>query len=496
MAASIPNLSKSRVISAWQCQKKLYLESHRPEQAQVSAQTESMFATGRQVGEMARALYGTPEAVEIAFNHSRDLMVQATSALIDAGADFPIFEATFQYQGVLIRVDALLPHYGGWRVVEVKASTSVKDYHVLDCAIQDWVLRQLGLQPRAIALAHIDNQFEYAGDNNYEGLLVEVDLTDEVRTVEHTVETLIGRAREAVTGPMPDVRVGAHCNKPYDCQFVNFCWPADAEYPIAGLGGSKAKLGDYLALGCADIRDVDAASITADTQLRIHRITQRGEAEVLAGAHRAVSELGYPRYFLDFETIAPAVPFWPGTRPYAALPVQWSCHIDDGYSDGKHERMRHEEFLDLSGEAPMRSLAEALIRCLGDTGPVIMYTNYEERVINSLIDDYPEFAEALQNVVHRLFDLFPVVKTNYYDPRMLGSWSIKAVLPTIAPNMDYAELEGVKEGTAASEGFIEAISPDTAPRRKAELEEQLLRYCKFDTQAMAEIVRFFSRNER
>ena len=78
---------------------------------------------------------------------------------------------------------------------------------------------------------------------------------------------------------------------------------------------------------------------------------------------------------------------------------------------------------------------------------------------------------------------------------MLGSWSIKAVMPTISPDMDYARLEGIKEGTAASDGFLEAIGSRArrAPtaERKAELEEQLLRYCRFDTEAMVEIVRFF-----
>ena len=75
---------------------------------------------------------------------------------------------------------------------------------------------------------------------------------------------------------------------------------------------------------------------------------------------------------------------------------------------------------------------------------------------------------------------------------MLGSWSIKAVLPTMNPQMDYAKLEGIKEGSGASDGFLEAINPDTDKAHKAELEEQLRRYCRFDTEAMLEIVRFFS----
>ncbi|MCH8250753.1 MAG: DUF2779 domain-containing protein [Proteobacteria bacterium] len=186
------------------------------------------------------------------------------------------------------------------------------------------------------------------------------------------------------------------------------------------------------------------------------------------------------------------VPIWPGTRPYATVPVQWSCHIDDGSGDGSANNMRHEEFLDLSGEPPMRALAEQLIECLGDAGPVLMWTNFEEGVIKELIKLFPDLAEPLQKIIDRLFDLKPVVKDNYYHPQMLGSWSIKAVLPAIAPHMNYAELEGINEGMGASEGFLEAINADTSPERKTELEEQLLRYCKFDTEAMVEIVRFFT----
>jgi hypothetical protein len=73
---------------------------------------------------------------------------------------------------------------------------------------------------------------------------------------------------------------------------------------------------------------------------------------------------------------------------------------------------------------------------------------------------------------------------------MRGSWSLKAVLPTIAADMQYSELKGIQEGTAASEGYLEAIDPDTSAERKAELREQLLRYCEFDTQAMVRLVQF------
>jgi len=487
MASRRPYLSKSRLISAWQCPKRLHLEKHHPELAEVSAQTESNWATGHLVGNISQQLYGTPDSVEIEFDKRMGLMVTKTRELIDGGADFPIFEATFQFENVLVRADVMIPDGAGWRVIEVKASTSVKDYHVLDCAIQDWVLRNSGIDVTSISLAHINNQFVYAGDSKYDGLLAEHDLTDEVRLLEYTVLDLIMEARHAVSGPLPAIDVGSRCTSPYACQFIDHCWPNDTEYPIAGLGGGKARLGEYVALGYRDICDVPADSISAETQRRIHRVTCTGEPEILDGARQAFEALAFPRYYLDFETIGPAVPFWKGTRPYAAVAVQWSCHIEE--SKGQ---FRHEEFLDLSGEPPMRDLAEALIECLGDSGPVLMWTNYEEGVIKKLIDMFPDLAEPLQVIIDRLFDLHPVVKQNYYHPRMMGSWSIKAVMPAINPEMDYATLAGIKEGTGASEGFIEAINPDTTPGRKAELDEQLRRYCKFDTEAMVEIVRFFA----
>lgn len=492
MADGKPYLSKSRLISAWQCPKKLHLEKFRPELGVVTPAVQSLFATGHEVGAIAQKLYGTEASVEIPFNRKMRLMIEETNALIERGAGFPIFEATFQYEGVLVRVDVLIPVENGWRAIEVKASTSVKDYHVLDCAIQDWVMRNVGLTIESISLAHVNNQFVYAGDGNYEGLLAVENLTEQVRAMEPGVIELLAKARTAITGPTPIVRVGSQCSKPYDCQFQSYCWPNDTEYPIAGLGGSKAKLGDYVALGYRDIRDVDADSITAETQLRIHRVTSEGMPEVLDGARRILGALDYPRYYLDFETIAPAVPFWAGTRPYAAVPVQWSCHIDDGTGDGSPGSLRHEEFLDLSGQPPMRALAECLIECLGNEGPVLMYTNYEEGVVKRLIELFPDLTEPLNKIVDRLFDLHPVVKDNYYHPKMLGSWSIKAVSPCIAPHMNYAEISGINEGMAASDGFIEAIDPETDLVRKAELEEQLLRYCRFDTEAMVEIVRFFT----
>ena len=413
--------------------------------------------------------------------------IRKTARLVGEGPQYPIFEATFQHGGVLVRVDALLPDGDAWRMVEVKASTSVKDEHVFDCAAQRWVFEGLGHSLTGIALAHVDNTFVYEGDSDFNGLLMESEMTASTDTLLPGVPEWIAAARQAASGAEPAIGVGAQCFKPYECPFVGHCWPQKPEYPVQGLGGDRAKLGELIAEGIEDIRDVPANRLT-EKQQWIQQVTRSGTAELLPGARAFVETLEYPRYYLDFETIMPPIPIWAGTRPYQTLPIQWSCHYAP-----KPGTLEHAEFLDLSGYPPMRMLAESLIRVLGTAGPVLMYTSYERTVINNLIDRFPDLEAPLQAVVDRLVDLHPPTQQFYYHPAMAGSWSLKAVLPTIAPDMQYSELDEIQEGTAASKGYLEAIFTETSEQRKVELEQQLLRYCKFDTEAMVRLVEFLGK---
>ncbi len=482
-------LSKSRIMSSLQCLKRVHLEIHHRELAHYSSNTEAAFATGHAVGAVAIGLLGGANGTYIEYpGGSFAPALKQTRDLLDSLFRQPIYEATLEYDGVLVREDILLPDGDRWRIIEVKASTSLKPEHLHDCAVQAWVHRNAGVLLSRISLAHIDNQFIYGGDGDYRGLLVETDVTDEVMALLPAVPEWVAQARAAAAGPMPEVPVGQHCAKPYECPFMQFCWPQDTPYPVSGLGGGKKKLGAWVGAGYRDIRDVPVSEISSENQLRIHRVTASGQPELLPGARQFARTLAYPRYYLDFETVAPAVPRWAGTRPYEVLPFQWSCHIERSPTE-----LQHAEFLDLSGAAPMRRLTEAMIAALGSKGPILMYTDYERQVIANLATRFPDLAASLQGIIERLVDLHPVTKANYYHPDMLGSWSIKAVLPTIAPEMDYARLDGIQEGTAASGAYFEAISAETSSERKEEIRQQLLTYCKHDTEAMVRLVEFFQR---
>ncbi|MFQ5545876.1 MAG: DUF2779 domain-containing protein, partial [Acidiferrobacterales bacterium] len=168
-------LSKSRILAGIQCPKQLYLKTYHPEFAEESASLQDVFATGHQVGELARTFY--PNGRLIGHDNDLNAALEETSALLAAPGNGALFEATIQHGGVLVRTDVLEKGPQGVRVVEVKSSTGVRDYHVYDCAIQTWVLSQAGYPLECIELAHIDNTFVYGGDGNYEGLLKHVDMT-------------------------------------------------------------------------------------------------------------------------------------------------------------------------------------------------------------------------------------------------------------------------------------------------------------------------------
>ena len=195
-----------------------------------------------------------------------------------------------------------------------------------------------------------------------------------------------------------------------------------------------------------------------------------------------LATLPYPRYYLDFETVQFAVPCWAGTRPYQQLVFQWSCHVEKG-----PDKLEHREFLDTSGEAPMRAAAEALLEAVGDDGPIFVYHDFEKWRLVEMAQMFPDMAPRLEAATGRLVDLLRLTRDHYAHPALNGSYSLKTVLPTIDPDLDHAVLEDVQDGLGAQAAFHEAVSPETAPERRAAVRGALLDYCGLDTLALVRV---------
>ncbi|NMV37879.1 DUF2779 domain-containing protein [Ralstonia insidiosa] len=490
-------LSKSKLMTFRQCPKRLWLEIHRPSLREDSAATQASFDTGHQVGEIAQRLYD-PKNAGVLIDAQRDgfktAFAQSEAALQRSQ---PIFEAGFSAGGALAFADVMLPagtrRARTWRMVEVKSSTSVKDYHRDDVAIQAFVARSAGVPLKAISLAHIDSSWVYPGGEDYQGLLTEHDLTEEAFARDDEVKGWIADA-QVVAGLTvePKQRTGRQCTEPYECGFLSYCESQEpqAEYPVHWLPriGSKGLRALIEEDGVADLREVPD-DLLNDRQRRVKAHTLSGRTFFDAtGAAADLAPHRLPAYFLDFETIQFAVPIWKGTRPYQQIPFQFSVH-----RLSRTGKLEHRSFLDLSGGDPSRSFAETLIAHCGQSGPVFVYNaGFETARIRELADRFPHLKASLLAINERVADLLPIAQERYYHPSQQGSWSIKKVLPAVAPDLRYDALDGVQDGGMAMSAYQEAIHASTTRARKDQIEQQLFDYCSLDTFAMVRLWQFFA----
>lgn len=471
-------LSKSRITAFEQCEKRLWLSVHKPELAEQDDDAQTRFSIGHEVGDAACAMY--PHGVMVEAEPDLASALATTRQLLADGVTGPIFEATLEHDGVLVRFDLLWADgQGGWCAAEVKSSGGRKDYHLGDLATQIWVAQQNGLAISSAAIRHINTAFVLEREGDLNGLFADVQSLDDVADLIGTRAAVVAAARQTLAGPEPDRAASAHCQTPFPCEFEAYCRrnePPGPEWPVTVLpqGGGKK----WLEQGVTDLMDVDASALNA-TARKVYDATRSGELfHDLAGAKATIDSWGWPRIYLDFETISFAIPRWVGTRPFMQVPFQFSVDVEQ--ADG---RIEHGEFLSLDGSDPRRACAEALVAQIPDVGPVIAYSaSFERSRIVELAAAFPDLAPALTAIADRIVDLLPVTRKHWYHRDQRGSWSIKKVLPTLGAELGYDGLD-VADGGQAQEAYLEAVSSVDEGRRAA-LRDGLLAYCKLDTEAM------------
>ena len=199
--------------------------------------------------------------------------------------------------------------------------------------------------------------------------------------------------------------------------------------------------------------------------------------------------LSYPVYHLDFETFSPVVPLWDNTKPNMKIPFQYSLHIE--YENGDTE---HKEFLPQTFCDPRLDLIEQLIKDIPQNACVLAYNmSFEQSVLKSLAETFPQYAEHLLNIVCSMQDLMLPFKERYfYDYKQGGSHSIKVIQPILAPHIengykDLAKQGGIANGEEAMLAFpaMESMDKDSIHKTR----QSLLAYCKLDTLAMVEVLR-------
>jgi hypothetical protein len=266
------------------------------------------------------------------------------------------------------------------------------------------------------------------------------------------------------------------------------CWPQERDHIINLVGVGPKKGGAYLARGIETIADLprDARlNFTQKRQLKAIAENRLIVEPTLADALAPFSggedwRLG----FLDFETVARAIPPWDGMGPWHQAAAQFSYH--ERQPDGSYTHAEH------LAEGPLDSrppLAEAMIRATARADKVVMYTPFERTQIRDLKKAVPHLAHELAALEAKLLDLKPVVQNCVYHPDFKGSFSLKDILTPLVPELSYQDLVIVDGRIASVEIARLLFVADKIPQHERDrVRQELLDYCERDTWATVRLV--------
>jgi hypothetical protein len=485
MPTRLPLLSKSRFLAGLQCPLRLWYQCYNRELAtEASPSQQAIFDMGHEVGKLATRVY--PGGILIGEDHlHHQQAVHSTRTGLDDLSVPAIYEAAFTNDGLRVRVDILERlGEGRWNLIEVKSSTSVKEVHVPDVAVQYHALRSLGLNIHQAGILHLNNQYVYDGRHlDLKQLFSFSDLTEEVIKRREEILSGLNQLREILKGESPPaISPSRHCLTPYPCEFQDHCTAATPEFWVVNLSGiTRGRLGKLAELGVEDIRHIPGDFPLTALQARIRACLVNREEFIAPELADELRKVEYPVHFLDFETVAPAIPRYAYTRPFQTLPFQWSDHVL--FEDGTLE---HRQYLCNEDRDPREEFTTTLLEGLEKEGGIFIYGSYENEIITRLVEELPHHRRELLALLDRFRDLHAGIRKYFYHPEFQGSFSLKTVLPVLVPTMKYERL-AIQEGSLASLEYLRMLDPSTSPKERERIKADLLAYCGHDTLGMVKI---------
>jgi hypothetical protein len=492
-------LSKSKIISGIQCHKKLWLETHVKQDILES----HLFALGNRFGEFARTHYGDGVNLDGKSNKG-EIFNETNAALLDPKVNV-IYEAAFEYENVLVRVDVLKRDKDGWEMIEVKSSKEAKPHHLNDIASQAYVALGRGLKLNSMKIAHINKDFIYKGDEDYSGLLVEVDVTSEVierlSDVTTWVSDLLPIVQSDASIPIEDIE-DSKCKTPYPCQFLPQCsaeLPKLAEVPISILPNTGKKLAEkWSKEKIYDLRNIPDGSLTNKHHEIIRQAHQTNTPYISKEMVKKVRSLPGPYFFMDFETVMQGVPLIANTKPNDAVPFQWSVHSiksltdNTGLNDGK-------AFLEFVSPTLFRDFLNSLISALDHSGTIFVHHKSTEiKALRYLAaqNQCEDLNDAVEKIIQRIEDTLDLVRDGMYFPQMGlsegSTYSIKTITKVIPTSVNYQEDGELGSGNDAQLIWFKCtdLKKKLTESEALAYKGNLLKYCAKDTLALVDLVRF------
>ena len=475
-------ISKSSYLNGLQCSKYLWTSfNQRDLIPKPSSGAKFKFEQGHQIGNLAKELF--PRGIEVPYFDNK---INAEDTMKLLSKRIPLFEAGFISGHTYARVDILNPvGRNQWDVIEVKSATSIKDVNLADVSFQKYCLEKAGLKVRKYLILHVNNKYLKKGKINPKKFFVKTDITKDVKAI-IGVEENVAKMLQVISYPKcPDVSIGTYCSDPYDCPLTDHCWKFLPEHSVFELYRGGKRLFELFNTGIVKITDVPEDFKLSDKQLIQKKCESTGKPHIeKEEIKKFLDSIKYPAYYMDFETINPAIPIFNGMKPYQRIPFQFSLHIQDS----PNSELKHLSYITDGRHDPRIEFLDILKGGLGDKGSIIVHNQtFEKGMLKELGEAYPKYRKWVEAINERIIDqLVPFSNFYYYDRKQKGSASIKNILPALT-GKSHKELD-ITNGEDASLTFMEITYTDVTPEYKEKKREHLEKYCGLDTEAMVFII--------
>jgi len=495
-------LTKTKITSGLQCHKKLWFDFHEP----IKDKDNFLFHSGNLFGNIVRKHYG--KGLDLSNNRDISDAVDKTKKAINSKKINTIYEGHFIYLDTLVKTDVLIRRKIGWELLEAKSSKKLKEEHIPDVAIQSFIVRSCGVDLSSIKLIHINKEFTYKGNKNYNNLIKENEITDEVILKEKEVINYIKKFKPLAdkNSSCPNISMGEHCNKPYPCDYQDRCESLLSKsnitsYEILPYIKKDKYLIKYMKeKGTKDLQKVpakffkDRSDYAPNYHKKIQDAHKNNNSWISKDLKNVFKDFSFPFYFIDFETVNQGVPIIKGTQPYYPLPFQWSVHKWE--SKDKEIKLNDAvSFVDFENQNIEREFIKKLLKSVGETGTIFAHNaSTEKSVLKKLIDkdNCSDLAEKIEKLINRIADTLSLVKKHFYSHLMNGDYGIKNIImsKSIPSDISYNEKDNIGSGTDAQLAWFICTEKNTSKKDKQKQIDLLIKYCSKDTLAIYHLLKY------
>ncbi|MFA8449582.1 MAG: DUF2779 domain-containing protein [Bacteroidales bacterium] len=314
-------LSKSTFIRGKQCLKSLYLHKKRPYlRDRISAEQLAKFKRGTNIGILAQDLFPGGINLKPKAPSQYQKCVAETKIIINNNENDIIYEAGFQYNGVLILLDLLVKKDGKWHAYEVKSSLSLSETYFFDAALQYYIIQNSEeIDLESFNLIYVDPEYEMTEKLDLHKFFKTQDVTQQLLPIQKDISKLIYQEKKVLSAKQsPQIDIGPQCNHPYPCDFQGLCWKNIKTNSIFELIGIKeTEAFNFYSKGkiyISDLKLEDLNTIKSTNALQSFLIKK----EIIDNQklQKYLNNITNEYYFITIESFNQAIPKFEKSKAY------------------------------------------------------------------------------------------------------------------------------------------------------------------------------------